>query len=391
IRASGSGRSAPGSAPAGPRAPVRARGRAARSGGAVRRSGPCSRDLPLRRGGVGGDRALGRALEERDPEPARDRPAVGARADAARELARPRADGVGGRAGGERMAPGGAVRVDLEEQAREAEPDRQRQGETQDREERHAQPRMDPEPAPARLAGVARLVHERGLHAVDAPAGRVAVQGPERGGVVRGGGAARGRAQPCERRQAGGRAPLRAVLRLRAPARLDRPRQRLEGRALPHPARRHGADGSRSPARVRLPIRARRRSPQGDARAGAGSAALSPLASGERIRLTSAAMSPLATRDPLADPAAWARELGISREAVELYLASDVLDLHVDSFIWTRIFGYDLRKRHGYGPTGGRFLSMVDLPRVREARLTGATWVITTNPLQRSERRPLVL
>src|SRR5690606_31626540 len=306
-------------------------------------------------------------------------------------IPRPRADGVGGRAGGERMAPGGAVRVDLEEQAREAEPDRQRQGEIQDREERHAQPRMDPEPAPARLAGVARLVHERGLHALDAPAGRIAVQGPERGGVVLEEGAARDPAQRGDRRQPGERAPVRAVLRLHAHARLDRPRQRLEARALPHPARRHGAYGSRSPARVRVPIRARRRSPQGDARAGAGSAALSPLASGERIRLTSAAMSPLATRDPLADPAAWARELGISREAVELYLASDVLDLHVDSFIWTRIFGYDLRKRHGYGPTGGRFLSMVDLPRVREARLTGATWVITTNPLQRSERRPLVL
>lgn len=101
-------------------------------------------------------------------------------------------------------------------------------------------------------------------------------------------------------------------------------------------------------------------------------------------------MPTLSYRDPRTDPAAWARELGISREAVELYLASDVLDLHLDSFIWTRILGYDLRKRHGYGPTGGRYLSMVDLPRVREARLTGGTWVITTNPLQPSSRRPLV-
>ena len=33
------------------------------------------------------------------------------------------------------------------------------------------------------------------------------------------------------------------------------------------------------------------------------------------------------------------RELGVSREAVELYLASDVIDLHVDAFIWERIFG----------------------------------------------------
>lgn len=87
------------------------------------------------------------------------------------------------------------------------------------------------------------------------------------------------------------------------------------------------------------------------------------------------------------DPAAWARELGISREAVELYLASDVVDLHIDTFIWTRIFGYDLTKRHGTGPFGARFLGQADLPRLREARVTGGIWVITTNPLRPSENR----
>lgn len=84
--------------------------------------------------------------------------------------------------------------------------------------------------------------------------------------------------------------------------------------------------------------------------------------------------------DHHADPAAWAEDLGISREAVELYLSSDVIDLHVDSFIWTRIFGYDLRKRHDNGLFGGRFYSQVDFPRILEAAVTGATWVITTNP-----------
>jgi membrane dipeptidase len=93
-------------------------------------------------------------------------------------------------------------------------------------------------------------------------------------------------------------------------------------------------------------------------------------------------MTPLVVRDRGADPAGWARELGISREAVELYLASPSIDLHVDSFIWNRILRYDLRKRHGDGPTGARFLSMVDFPRVREARMTGAIWVITTDPLR---------
>jgi membrane dipeptidase len=98
----------------------------------------------------------------------------------------------------------------------------------------------------------------------------------------------------------------------------------------------------------------------------------------------------IAYRDHRADPATWARELGISKEAVELYLSCDVIDLHLDSFIWTRIFGYDLRRRHGRGLFGARFYSQVDLPRVREAQLSGATWVITTNPFRRRSRRPEV-
>ncbi len=102
-------------------------------------------------------------------------------------------------------------------------------------------------------------------------------------------------------------------------------------------------------------------------------------------------MPALDYRDREADPSAWARELGISREAVEIYLTSDVIDLHIDSFIWSRVLGYDLRRRHGRGLLGARVYSQVDLPRVREAGLTGATWAITTNPLRRSSVRPEVL
>ena len=82
------------------------------------------------------------------------------------------------------------------------------------------------------------------------------------------------------------------------------------------------------------------------------------------------------------NPAAWAKDLGISREAVELYLSSEVIDLHVDSFIWTRIFGYDLAARHDHGLFGARFYSQVDFPRILEAGVSGAIWVITTNPLR---------
>jgi membrane dipeptidase len=98
----------------------------------------------------------------------------------------------------------------------------------------------------------------------------------------------------------------------------------------------------------------------------------------------------LAFRDHRRDPAAWARELAISREAVELYLASDVIDLHVDSFIWSRILGYRLDRRHGHGLFGARVYSQVDLPRIREAQIAGAVWSITTNPLQPASRRAAV-
>jgi len=79
--------------------------------------------------------------------------------------------------------------------------------------------------------------------------------------------------------------------------------------------------------------------------------------------------------------AEWASELGIPTAAVELYRESEVIDLHVDSFIWQRTFGYDLTKRHR-APLWGAFLGQVDFPRIREAEISGATWVITTNPVR---------
>ncbi len=98
-------------------------------------------------------------------------------------------------------------------------------------------------------------------------------------------------------------------------------------------------------------------------------------------------MPELAYPDHRQDAAAWAAQLGISREAVELYLGSEVIDLHLDSFIWQRILGYDLRKRHGLGWLRGRFYSQVDFPRALEAQLGGAMWSITTNPWRSSAGR----
>src|SRR5687767_11656659 len=81
------------------------------------------------------------------------------------------------------------------------------------------------------------------------------------------------------------------------------------------------------------------------------------------------------------DAATLADNLQISRAAAELYLSSDVIDLHVDTFIWARLFGYDLLQRHGYGPFDARYWGSADVPRACDA-LTGAIWVITTNPLR---------
>ena len=83
-----------------------------------------------------------------------------------------------------------------------------------------------------------------------------------------------------------------------------------------------------------------------------------------------------------ADPDAWAKRLGISREAVELYQHAEVIDLHLDTFIWTRMWGYDPTKRHGRGLFGARYYGQADLPRLREAGVAGALWSITTSPMR---------
>ena len=82
-----------------------------------------------------------------------------------------------------------------------------------------------------------------------------------------------------------------------------------------------------------------------------------------------------------------ARSLGISYAAAELYLASEVVDLHVESFSFTRSFGYDLRKRHGLGLHRAQFFGQADFPRLLEAGVNGAVWSITANPLRPTEDR----
>ncbi len=94
--------------------------------------------------------------------------------------------------------------------------------------------------------------------------------------------------------------------------------------------------------------------------------------------------------DPRRDHAAWAQRLGVSREAIDLYAACDTIDLHIESYLWTRLSGYDITRRHGHGLLGARLYSQVDLPRLLEAGMTGGVWSIVTNPSRARRSRTAV-
>lgn len=82
-----------------------------------------------------------------------------------------------------------------------------------------------------------------------------------------------------------------------------------------------------------------------------------------------------------------AERLGVSLEAVELARRSDLIDLHLDTFLPIRMWGYDVRVRHGTGPLGGIAFGHIDLPRAMDAGLSGGLWSITTNPFRTASGR----
>ena len=89
------------------------------------------------------------------------------------------------------------------------------------------------------------------------------------------------------------------------------------------------------------------------------------------------------------DPASLARVHGVSVAAAELLSASDLIDLHIDTFIPPRLplVRYDITRRHDKVLLGGRFFGHLDIPRMLEGGLGGAMWSITTNPFRRASRR----
>ncbi len=77
----------------------------------------------------------------------------------------------------------------------------------------------------------------------------------------------------------------------------------------------------------------------------------------------------------------------VSKEALQIVRELDVIDLHLDTFISMRLFGWELARYHGEGLLRGRFFGHVDLPRIEEGGLTGAMWSITTNPFRSAAGR----
>jgi len=65
----------------------------------------------------------------------------------------------------------------------------------------------------------------------------------------------------------------------------------------------------------------------------------------------------------------------------------DLLDAHIESFVWTRVLGYDLLRSHGPGLLGGRLYSQLDVPRMRAAGMTGGVFSIATNPFRSRDGR----
>ena len=88
------------------------------------------------------------------------------------------------------------------------------------------------------------------------------------------------------------------------------------------------------------------------------------------------------------DVPALSSRAGVSVEAAQLLADSEVVDLHLESYIPPRIWGYDLQKPHRKGgPLGGRFFGHLDFPRALEGGLTGGMWSISTNPARTQKGR----
>lgn len=85
---------------------------------------------------------------------------------------------------------------------------------------------------------------------------------------------------------------------------------------------------------------------------------------------------------PTEDVATLAQAAGVTPRAVELCLDAEIVDLHIDTFIPPRLFGYDPLTEGTPWPFGRNFFAHLDVPRMRRGGLSAAMWSITTNPFR---------
>jgi membrane dipeptidase len=78
---------------------------------------------------------------------------------------------------------------------------------------------------------------------------------------------------------------------------------------------------------------------------------------------------------------------GFTQEALTLCHSSDLIDLHIDTLIPARLWGYSPLKRNKPWIFGRHFFGHLDLPRMQEGGVRGAMWSITTNPLRSPKSR----
>ena len=86
-------------------------------------------------------------------------------------------------------------------------------------------------------------------------------------------------------------------------------------------------------------------------------------------------------------PEVLAERAGVPLEAAQLLYDSEVVDLHIESYIPPRLWGYDLHEKHEPPPLGGHFFGHLDFPRAIEGGLTGGMWSVSTNILRSARKR----
>ncbi len=95
----------------------------------------------------------------------------------------------------------------------------------------------------------------------------------------------------------------------------------------------------------------------------------------------------LAYADPAADPAATARRLGVTTEAIELLVAAGTIDLHLDLDVGVRVVCWDPLRHHGAATRVSPLVGQTDFPRLREGGFTGVVYDVATNPLRPAGNR----